>query len=156
MDERQRKTGECSGGIWPTLLSSVAKYCQLGSNRCRSYSSANRACLPSDIGRVKPTSIDELLKVLRKSLPRAMHPLTHRRKGHNHLLLIPSTMFRICCTRCFVRGYQIFALSKGDRAMQEHAGRMDFRLPDHRIVLETEAKFVVGQDARLEKSRGTE
>ena len=34
---------------------------------------------------VKPNSIEELLSILFRGLPRAMHPLTHRRKGAQSL-----------------------------------------------------------------------
>ena len=90
--------------------------------------------------KVYPSSIDELLSVLVKGLPRAIHPLTHRRKGTQPLQ--------------FSSEYDVqdllHALMRpwvGDIRPEEftpsYAGtstRMDFLLPKHGVVIEL--KFV--------------
>jgi hypothetical protein len=85
----------------------------------------------------KPAKVEELLEVLIRGLRRAMHPLTHRRKG--------------APTLAFTNEYDVqdllHALLRpwiGDIRPEEYtpsyAGsstRMDFLLPTHRLVLET-------------------
>jgi len=86
---------------------------------------------------VRPAAVEELLLVIIKGLRRAMHPLTHRRKG------------AVCLS--FVSEYDVqdllHALLRpwvGDIRPEEHtpsyAGtstRMDFLLPAHNLVIET-------------------
>ncbi|HEX7047421.1 MAG TPA: transposase [Gammaproteobacteria bacterium] len=85
---------------------------------------------------VKPDSVEELLSIIIRGLPRAMHPLTHRRKGVAPLV--------------FESEYDIQDLLHshirpwiGDIRPEEYtpsyAGtstRMDFLLPEHGLVLE--------------------
>ena len=85
----------------------------------------------------KPSSVDELLLVLLKNLRRAMHPLTHRRKG-----AVPLT---------FSSEYDIQDLLhallrpwtsdiRPEEFTPSYAGsstRMDFLLPAHKTVIET-------------------
>jgi hypothetical protein len=86
---------------------------------------------------VKPTKVEELLEVLVRGLRRAMHPLTHRRRGMQPL--------------SFGSEYDVqdllHALLRpwiGDIRPEEftpsYAGsstRMDFLLPAHKLVIET-------------------
>jgi hypothetical protein len=84
----------------------------------------------------KPSTIEDLLKVIIRGLPRAMHPLTHRRKGAPNLV--------------FESEYDIQDLLhsqlrpwihdiRPEEYTPSYAGastRMDFLLPDHKLVLE--------------------
>jgi hypothetical protein len=86
---------------------------------------------------IKPTSIAELLKVVVKGLPRAMQPLTHRRKGAISL--------------SFKSEYDIqdllhsqlrpwIADVRAEEFTPSYAGsstRMDFLLPEYNLVIET-------------------
>lgn len=88
----------------------------------------------------KPDALDELLQTLLRGLPRAMHPLTHRRRGATPLTfeseydvqdLLHATL------RPWV------ADIRPEEFTPSYAGtstRMDFLLPAHRTVLEL--KFV--------------
>jgi len=112
-------------------------------------SSANMASSPEPR---KPAGVEELLLVLLKNLRRAMHPLTHRRKGAVSLT--------------FSSEYDVQDLLHAllrpwitDIRPEEHtpsyAGsstRMDFLLPAHRTVIEL--KFV--RDAEHAKKIGNE
>jgi hypothetical protein len=88
----------------------------------------------------KPTSIDELLLALLKGLRRAMHPLTHRRKGSVSLSF--STEYDVqdllhALLRPWVRDI------RPEEFTPSYAGsstRMDFLLPVQRLVIEL--KFV--------------
>jgi len=85
----------------------------------------------------KPSTIEELLQTLIRGLPRAMHPLAHRRKGAQAL--------------SFGSEYDIQDLLhsqlrpwvadiRPEEFTPSYAGsstRMDFLLPTHRLVLET-------------------
>lgn len=84
----------------------------------------------------KPTSIDELVLTLVRGLPRAMHPLTHRRKGATSLTFhsehdIQDLLHSIL--RPWV------ADIRPEEFTPSYAGgstRMDFLLPAHKLVLE--------------------
>lgn len=91
-------------------------------------------------GKVFPSSIDELLTTLVRGLPRAMHPLTHRRKG-SPILEFASEYDVQDLLHALLRPWV------GDVRPEEftpsYAGtstRMDFLLPAHSIVIEL--KFV--------------
>jgi REase_DpnII-MboI len=85
----------------------------------------------------KPTTVEALLETLIRGLPRAMHPLTHRRKGATAL--------------SFGVEYDIQDLLhsqlrpwvadiRAEEFTPSYAGsstRMDFLLPKHRLVVET-------------------
>lgn len=87
-------------------------------------------------GLQKPTTVEELLKIIIRGLPRAMHPLTHRRKGSTSLV--------------FESEYDIQDLLhsqlrpwihdiRPEEYTPSYAGsstRMDFLLPEHKLVLE--------------------
>lgn len=87
-------------------------------------------------GPVKPNNIEDLLKVIIRGLPRAMHPLTHRRKGSTNLV--------------FESEYDIQDLLhsqlrpwisdiRPEEYTPSYAGsstRMDFLIPEHKLVLE--------------------
>ena len=87
-------------------------------------------------GPQKPSTIDDLLKIIIRGLPRAMHPLTHRRKGAKNLV--------------FESEYDIQDLLhsqlrpwihdiRPEEYTPSYAGsstRMDFLLPEHKLVLE--------------------
>jgi len=84
----------------------------------------------------KPSSIEDLLKVIIRGLPRAMHPLTHRRKNSPNL--------------SFTSEYDIqdllhsqlrpwIADIRPEEFTPSYAGsntRMDFLLPTHKLVIE--------------------
>jgi hypothetical protein len=88
----------------------------------------------------KPTSIQELLSTLLKGLRRAMHPLTHRRRGSVPLSF--ETEYDVqdllhALLRPWVRDI------RPEEFTPSYAGsstRMDFLLPEHRLVIEL--KFV--------------
>ena len=85
----------------------------------------------------KPSTVEELVQILVRGLPRAMHPLEHRRKGAQSL--------------SFNSEYDIQDLLhsqlrpwvadiRPEEFTPSYAGastRMDFLLPTHRLVLET-------------------
>jgi hypothetical protein len=110
---------------------------------------AVRAAKP---GATVPSDIDELLLVLLKGLRRAMHPLTHRRKGA--IALSFSTEYDVqdllhALLRPWVRDI------RPEEFTPSYAGsstRMDFLLPVHRLVIEL--KFA--RDAAHAKKIGDE
>lgn len=91
-------------------------------------------------GPIKPSKVEDLLLVLLRGLRRAMHPLTHRRKGAQHLT--------------FTSEYDVQDLLhallrpwvsdiRPEEYTPSYAGsstRMDFLLPAHSVVIEL--KFV--------------
>lgn len=84
----------------------------------------------------KPRSIEELLEVLVKGLRRAMHPLTHRRKGANTLSF--SVEYDVQdLLHSLLRPW--VADIRPEEFTPSYAGsstRMDFLLPAHSLVLE--------------------
>lgn len=101
---------------------------------------------------VKPTNIDELLLILLKGLRRAMHPLTHRRKGA--VALSFSTEYDVQdLLHALLRPW--VADIRPEEFTPSYAGsstRMDFLLPAHSLVLEL--KFV--RDGNHAKKIGDE
>ena len=91
-------------------------------------------------GSGKPADINELLEVLVKRLRRAMHPLTHRRKGAQALSF--STEYDVQdLLHALLRPW--VADIRPEEFTPSYAGsttRMDFLLPKHGIVIEL--KFV--------------
>jgi hypothetical protein len=89
---------------------------------------------------IKPGDIDELLDVLLKGLRRAMHPLTHRRKGAQPLSF--STEYDVQdLLHALLRPW--VADIRPEEFTPSYAGsstRMDFLLPRHKAVIEL--KFV--------------
>ena len=100
----------------------------------------------------KPTEIDELLLILLKGLRRAMHPLTHRRKGAQALSF--STEYDVQdLLHALLRPW--VADVRPEEFTPSYAGsstRMDFLLPAHSLVLEL--KFV--RDGNHAKKIGDE
>lgn len=100
----------------------------------------------------KPRSIDELLAVLIKGLRRAMHPLTHRRRGAPALSF--STEYDVQdLLHALLRPW--VADIRPEEFTPSYAGsstRMDFLLPTHGLVLEL--KFV--RDRTHAKNIGNE
>jgi hypothetical protein len=97
--------------------------------------------LPSDVrSPTKPAEITELLDVLLKGLRRAMHPLTHRRKGAQALSF--STEYDVQdLLHSLLRPW--VADIRPEEFTPSYAGtttRMDFLLPKYAIVIEL--KFV--------------
>ncbi len=88
----------------------------------------------------KPAEIDELLEVLLKGLRRAMHPLTHRRKGAQPLSF--ATEYDVQdLLHVLLRPW--VADIRPEEFTPSYAGsstRMDFLLPKHKVVIEL--KFV--------------
>lgn len=92
---------------------------------------------PDEPGRaLRPTSIEELLKVLVNGLPRAMHPLTHRRKGAVNLSF--SSEYDIQdLLHALLRPW--VSDIRPEEFTPSYAGsstRMDFLLPAHSLVIE--------------------
>lgn len=89
---------------------------------------------------LKPSSIDELLRILAKGLPRAIHPLAHRRKGSVPLQF--SSEYDIQdLLHALLRPW--VADVRAEEFTPSYAGtstRMDFLLPEYSTVIET--KFV--------------
>lgn len=87
-------------------------------------------------GPIKPGDIDELLEVLLRGLRRAMHPLTHRRRGA--LALSFSTEYDVQdLLHALLRPW--VADIRPEEFTPSYAGtstRMDFLLPKHRLVIE--------------------
>ena len=88
----------------------------------------------------KPTEIEEVVQVLVKGLPRAMHPLTHRRK--NAQVLLFSNEYDVQdLLHALLRPW--VADIRPEEFTPSYAGsstRMDFLLPAHKLVIEL--KFV--------------
>lgn len=100
----------------------------------------------------KPSDLDELLLVLVKNLRRAMHPLTHRRKGA--VALTFSTEYD-CQDLIHALLRPWVSDIRPEEFTPSYAGtstRMDFLLPAHRTVIEM--KFV--RDADHAKRIGNE
>ena len=89
---------------------------------------------------MKPDSVQELLMVLLRGLRRAMHPLTHRRKGTQPLLF--STEYDVQdLLHSMLRPW--ISDIRPEEFTPSYAGsntRMDFLLPAHSLVIEL--KFV--------------
>jgi hypothetical protein len=92
---------------------------------------------PIEKKQLKPSSIEELLQVLVRGLPRAMHPLTHRRKGS--LNLVFSSEYDIQdLLHALLRPW--IADVRPEEFTPSYAGsstRMDFLLPQYSLVIET-------------------
>jgi hypothetical protein len=96
--------------------------------------------LPTHRGPTKPDAIGELLEVIIRGLRRAMHPLTHRRKGAPALSF--STEYDVQdLLHALLRPW--VSDIRPEEFTPSYAGsstRMDFLLPKHRVVIEL--KFV--------------
>jgi hypothetical protein len=96
--------------------------------------------VPAVGGPRKPGDVEELLLILVKNLRRAMHPLTHRRKGATTLSF--STEYDVQdLLHALLRPW--IADIRPEEFTPSYAGsstRMDFLLPAHKLVLEL--KFV--------------
>ncbi|HWS18602.1 MAG TPA: hypothetical protein VN223_11325 [Candidatus Elarobacter sp.] len=103
-------------------------------------------------GPTKPTKIDELLEILLKGLRRAMHPLTHRRRGAQPLSF--STEYDVQdLLHALLRPW--VADIRPEEFTPSYAGtstRMDFLLPKYKLVIEL--KFV--RDSNHAKKIGNE
>ena len=103
-------------------------------------------------GRAKPTQINEVIELLVRKLPRAMHPLTHRRKGAQPLSF--STEYDVQdLLHALLRPW--VADIRPEEFTPSYAGsstRMDFLLPKHKLVIEL--KFV--RDSSHAKKIGDE
>ena len=95
---------------------------------------------PTANASTKPTEIEEVVQVLVKGLPRAMHPLTHRRK--NAQVLLFSNEYDVQdLLHALLRPW--VADIRPEEFTPSYAGsstRMDFLLPAHRLVIEL--KFI--------------
>lgn len=95
---------------------------------------------PSVVATIKPSSIQELLQVLTRGLPRAMHPLTHRRKNAQPLSF-ESEYDVQDLLHALLRPW--VADVRPEEFTPSYAGsstRMDFLLPAYSTVIEL--KFV--------------
>jgi REase_DpnII-MboI len=85
----------------------------------------------------RPSSVEELLQITIRGLPRAMHPLTHRRKGVP-TIAIESEYDIQDLLHTLLRPW--IADIRPEEFTPSYAGsntRMDFLLPKHSLVLET-------------------
>lgn len=86
---------------------------------------------------LKPTAIEDLLQILVKGLPRAMHPLSHRRKGAVPLQF--SSEYDVQdLLHALLRPW--VSDVRPEEFTPSYAGtstRMDFLLPEYSIVIET-------------------
>jgi hypothetical protein len=84
----------------------------------------------------KPSSVEELLQTIIRGLPRAMHPLTHRRKGVSNLTFDSEYDIQDLL-HALLRPW--IADIRPEEFTPSYAGsntRMDFLLPSHSLVLE--------------------
>lgn len=91
----------------------------------------------SPAGPSKPKAVEELLEVLVRGLRRAMHPLTHRRKGAQ-ALTFGSEYDVQDLLHSLLRPW--IADIRPEEFTPSYAGsstRMDFLLPAHKLVIET-------------------
>jgi len=90
-----------------------------------------------DVEGRKPSSLDELLRIIIRGLPRAMQPLIHRRKGAQPLLF--SSEYDIQdLLHALLRPW--ISDIRPEEFCPSYAGsntRMDFLLPAHNLVIET-------------------
>jgi hypothetical protein len=85
----------------------------------------------------KPSSIDELLRIVTRGLPRAMQPLLHRRKGLQPLRFTSEYDIQDLL-HALLRPW--ISDIRPEEFCPSHAGsntRMDFLLPMHSLVIET-------------------
>lgn len=85
----------------------------------------------------KPTSLDELLRIIIRGLPRAMQPLIHRRKGAQSLLFNSEYDIQDLL-HALMRPW--ISDIRPEEFCPSYAGkntRMDFLLPEHNLVIET-------------------
>lgn len=86
---------------------------------------------------IKPGNVDELLRVLIRGLPRAMQPLTHRRKDAQSLVFTSEYDIQDLL-HALMRPW--ISDIRPEEFTPSYAGsntRMDFLLPDHKLVIET-------------------
>ena len=106
-----------------------------GQTPLASITSGRTGAEPADVRR--PSTVEELLQTLVSGLPRAMHPLTHRRKGA--LPLSFESEYDIQdLLHALLRPW--VADIRPEEYTPSYAGsstRMDFLLPAHSLVLET-------------------
>jgi len=92
----------------------------------------------------KPAQISEVIELLVRKLPRAMHPLTHRRKGAQSLSFATEWDVQDLL-HALLRPW--VADIRPEEFTPSYAGsstRMDFLLPKHKLVIEL--KFVRSKD----------
>lgn len=85
----------------------------------------------------KPSSLDELLRIIIRGLPRAMQPLIHRRKGAQPLLFTSEYDIQDLL-HALMRPW--ISDIRPEEFCPSYAGsntRMDFLLPAHNLVIET-------------------
>ena len=90
-----------------------------------------------NVSPVKPSNVEELIKILIRGLPRAMHPFTHRRKGVA-TLSINSEYDIQDLLHSQLRPW--ISDVRPEEYTPSYAGtstRMDFLLPQHSLVIET-------------------
>ena len=87
--------------------------------------------------KIKPSTVEELLQIIVRGLPRAIHPLTHRRKGAASLSF--ETEYDIQdLLHALLRPW--IADIRPEEFTPSYAGtstRMDFLLPSYKLVIET-------------------
>lgn len=85
----------------------------------------------------KPASLDDLLRTIFRGLPRAMHPLTHRRKG---AVLLSFTVEADIQDLLHSQLRPWISDIRPEEVTPSYGGsstRMDFLLPKHKTVIET-------------------
>lgn len=91
----------------------------------------------SEVEGRKPSSLDDLLNIIIKGLPRAMQPLIHRRKGAQSLLFASEYDIQDLL-HALMRPW--ISDIRPEEFCPSYAGkntRMDFLLPKHNLVIET-------------------
>ena len=91
----------------------------------------------TDVEGRKPSSLDDLLRIIIRGMPRAMQPLTHRRKGAQPLLFTSEYDIQDLL-HAMLRPW--ISDIRPEEFCPSYAGsntRMDFLLPAHNLVIET-------------------
>ncbi|MBL8507167.1 MAG: hypothetical protein JNM11_01800 [Chitinimonas sp.] len=85
----------------------------------------------------KPAKVEELIEVLIKGLRRAMHPLTHRRKGAQPLSFANEYDMQDLLHALLRPWIQDIRPEEHTPSYAGSSTRMDFLLPAHKLVIET-------------------
>lgn len=85
----------------------------------------------------KPSSLDELLRTIIRGLPRAMHPLTHRRRGATPLTFDSEYDIQDLLHSQLRPWVSDIRPEEGGPSLAGSNTRMDFLLPKHSLVIET-------------------
>ena len=98
---------------------------------------ASTQASPLAAGPQKPTTLEELLQTLIRGLPRAMYPLTHRRKGGQSLSFESEYDIQDLLHSQLRPGVADIRPEEFTPSYAGSSTRMDFLLPAHKLVIET-------------------